>query len=224
MGTGPRSIHQPLRICVVATHATVGEFLTKILLDRGHEVRLTPDPLIASVRAASLSCQVTILCSWGIPFHGRRLVRSLRVIEPRTRLVLLDDATRDADMQALIRAGVTAVIGPDCTVADAVDIVEKAARGDMTVTASDGVDEPVTPSRESATLSLREEEILQLVVDGIAIPEIARLLFISHKTVKHHLSSVYSKLGVTNRTDAVVRGLRCGIVELGSGRSRIAQP
>ena len=63
-------------------------------------------------------------------------------------------------------------------------------------------------------LTKREREILQLVADGHSTAEIARTLYISAKTVKNHLASIYSKLDSRDRTQAVLSGMRLGIVSL----------
>jgi DNA-binding CsgD family transcriptional regulator len=60
---------------------------------------------------------------------------------------------------------------------------------------------PVEPP-ELELLTRREREILRLVAEGRSNDEVARLLWVSRQTVKFHLSSVYRKLGVANRTGA----------------------
>jgi len=62
-------------------------------------------------------------------------------------------------------------------------------------------------------LSERESQILQELVAGRSTDEIAAALFMSPATVKSHLTSIFRKLGVTNRTQAVSRALRDGIVD-----------
>jgi DNA-binding CsgD family transcriptional regulator len=61
------------------------------------------------------------------------------------------------------------------------------------------------PSSTTDGLSRREREVLDLLSEGQTNREIARHLFISEVTVKTHLRRVYSKLGVRNRTEAVIR-------------------
>ncbi len=63
-------------------------------------------------------------------------------------------------------------------------------------------------------LTERERQVLQLVAEGLANKQIASSLEISENTVKFHLSSLYAKLGVTNRTEAVRTGARRGWVVL----------
>lgn len=63
-------------------------------------------------------------------------------------------------------------------------------------------------------LTERETEVLQLLAQGLANKQIALHLGISAHTVKFHVSSIYTKLGVTNRTEAVTHGARLGLIVL----------
>ncbi len=64
------------------------------------------------------------------------------------------------------------------------------------------------------SLTSREREVLQLMAEGLANKQIALRLSISEHTVKFHLSSLYGKLGVASRTEAVKRGLGLGLISL----------
>lgn len=63
-------------------------------------------------------------------------------------------------------------------------------------------------------LTAREHDVLALVADGLPNREIATALAISEHTVKFHLASIFGKLGVSTRTEAVQRGLRLGVIEI----------
>jgi NarL family two-component system response regulator YdfI len=63
-------------------------------------------------------------------------------------------------------------------------------------------------------LTEREQEVLQLLAQGLANKQIAAQLGISAHTVKFHISSIYGKLGATNRTEAVRIGLQAGLILL----------
>ena len=75
-----------------------------------------------------------------------------------------------------------------------------------------GHDEPGPQSRES--LTARETEVLELLADGLSNKAIADRLAISDQTVKFHVASVIAKLGAANRTGAVRRAVREGLLEL----------
>ena len=73
------------------------------------------------------------------------------------------------------------------------------------------------PKRQSATLPYenltdRERQMFQLAADGMANREIAAELVISEKTVKNHVANIFSKLQVNDRTQAIIYGLRKGLV------------
>lgn len=67
---------------------------------------------------------------------------------------------------------------------------------------------------ESPALSEREIEVLGLLAQGLANKQIASALGISEHTVKFHVSSIYTKLGVMNRTEAVRQGVRQGLIAI----------
>jgi DNA-binding NarL/FixJ family response regulator len=66
----------------------------------------------------------------------------------------------------------------------------------------------------SEALTAREREVLDLLGRGLSNKLIARELHISEHTVKFHISSLYAKLGVNNRAEAVSRGARHGLISL----------
>jgi DNA-binding NarL/FixJ family response regulator len=63
-------------------------------------------------------------------------------------------------------------------------------------------------------LTMRETEVLQYISQGLPNKQIASMLYISEHTVKFHISSIYIKLGVTNRTEAAHIGLSYGLIAL----------
>ncbi len=63
-------------------------------------------------------------------------------------------------------------------------------------------------------ITRREIEVLQAITDGCSTPQIANRLYLSQKTVKNHLASIYQKLDARDRTQAILIALRLGIVQL----------
>ena len=64
-----------------------------------------------------------------------------------------------------------------------------------------------------AGLTAREAEIVTLIAQGLRNPEIAKRLYLSGKTVDHHVSSILAKLGVRSRADVVREAVRLGLFE-----------
>lgn len=63
-------------------------------------------------------------------------------------------------------------------------------------------------------LSEREREVLRLLANGLGNSEIAQMLFLSEGTIKNYVSVIFSKLGVTDRTQAAILAIRAGLVQL----------
>jgi DNA-binding NarL/FixJ family response regulator len=76
---------------------------------------------------------------------------------------------------------------------------------DVTDADDDAIEEPLTP---------REIQVLELLAEGLPNKAIALRLHISDQTVKFHVSSISGKLGAANRTDAVRRAVRRGLITL----------
>ena len=70
------------------------------------------------------------------------------------------------------------------------------------------------PAAAATVLSQREAEVLQMFADGCSTVEVGQRLYISAKTVKNHLASIYEKLDARDRTQAVLTAVRMGIIRL----------
>ncbi len=77
-----------------------------------------------------------------------------------------------------------------------------------------GAAKGVGQGEEGGLLSHREVEILRLAARGMSNRDIAKALFLSVRTVKAHLTNIFNKMGVGCRTDAIVKGLREGYINL----------
>ncbi len=79
---------------------------------------------------------------------------------------------------------------------------------------SEPADDLLDPSLASDKLTTRELEVLQYLAQGYTNKQIAQRIKISIHTIKFHVNSIYSKLGVNNRTEAARQGLRKGLINL----------
>ena len=113
----------------------------------------------------------------------------------------------------VVRRRLAALLHADPDVSLVADALEADLVVDERVVATGGV-ATARPSLEGTTLAPRELEVLRLVAQGLANKEIASHLGVSPHTVKYHLASVLAKLGVATRTEAVMLGIRTGLVPL----------
>ncbi len=143
----------------------------------------------------------------------RRLVKA----DARQRVVMLTMHMDKKLIDQAIRAGAVGYLTKDCTITEVVDAIRLAVNGDVVLSPSLAgamLNEVRSAETPESLISPREEEVLQLVADGLGTTEIAERLFISQKTVKNHLGSIYEKLDARDRTQAVLMAVRMGIVRL----------
>jgi DNA-binding NarL/FixJ family response regulator len=153
---------------------------------------------------------------------GVEACRQVRLDLPGTQVVML---TMHADQEVLasaIRAGASGYLVKDCSTEEIASAVRMAASGETALSpqlAASMLNEvrkwdKAAAAEEERVVTKREEEVLQLIADGCSTPEVAAKLYISQKTVKNHLASIYQKLDARDRTQAVLQAVRMGIVHL----------
>ncbi len=154
---------------------------------------------------------------------GIEATRRISATPSAARILVLTMHDEDALRARAIRAGAAGFLTKDCELREVVAAVRAVASGEMLVSPdiaqamlAQFPEEPVADEVVDTTgpLTRREREVLQSVADGRSTTEIGRELFISVKTVKNHLASIYAKLDARDRTQAVISGVRMGIVHL----------
>ena len=124
------------------------------------------------------------------------------------RVLVLTSATEPSAAAAAVRAGAAGVVYKDIDPAALVRAIRSVHDGNVLL-APEAIGSLVRGSRAD-TLTAREREVLAGIADGKSNREIARLLRVSEKTVKAHVSAVLAKLGVQDRTQAAVYAVRHG--------------
>jgi DNA-binding NarL/FixJ family response regulator len=137
---------------------------------------------------------------------GIAVLRPLRAAG--LRVLVLTSATEPSAAAAAVRAGAAGVVYKDIDPAALVRAIRSVHDGNVLL-APEAVGSLVRGSRAD-TLTAREREVLAGIADGKSNREIARLLRVSEKTVKAHVSAVLAKLGVQDRTQAAVYAVRHG--------------
>jgi DNA-binding NarL/FixJ family response regulator len=145
---------------------------------------------------------------------------------PGTAVLVLSMLSDETAVASALDAGARGYLVKDCTTAEIVEAVVRVADGERVIapeagpaspapgTEPGGQVRPAVPGTTRPLISKREEEVLRLVATGVSIPEAASRLYISVKTVKNHLSSIYQKLDSHDRAQAVLKAMRMGLIKL----------
>lgn len=134
-------------------------------------------------------------------------------------LVLLVEDLSDSSVADLLRAGVRGVLPIEASASDIGGAIAAAAAG-LTVLHPETLEAllPVLSTSfrslpdTSQPLTAREVDVLEMLAQGLGNKTIARHLTISEHTVKFHISSIFSKLNASSRTEAVILGARQGLI------------
>ena len=144
--------------------------------------------------------------------NGSQTVQAIRAEFPDARIVMISTYVCDEEIYRALQAGAMGYLVKSVQRDELVRAVRKAAAGQRHIPGE--VAARLADRVTRSQLSMRELEVLRLLVGGRRNREIATALDISEGTVKLHVSSILSKLGVSDRTEAVTRALQRGIVQL----------
>ncbi len=131
---------------------------------------------------------------------------------PRAALLVLTTFDRDEDISRSLRAGAKAYLLKDAPPAELVEAIRSVYLGNRHL--PEAICNKLLDSMLYPNLTHREFEVLRLMTSGESNREIGDDLFITEGTVKSHVNNILSKLGVSDRTQAVVSALKRGLVQL----------
>lgn len=143
---------------------------------------------------------------------GVEAIIALRKEFPAARIIVLTTFDLDEDIFRATQSGAQAYLLKDTPQDELIATIRAVHDGKATL--SQRVAERLAARRQRPDLSQRELDVLQQLAKGRTNKEIAIHLFISEDTVKSHIKSLFSKLDVKDRTEAVIIALRHGIVHL----------
>jgi two-component system, NarL family, response regulator DegU len=201
---------------LVDDHTMLRQGLRRALEGEGITVIAEAGDGASAVKLALDTHPDVVLMDVSMPtVDGVEATKRLMGADARQRVVML---TMHADRDVIdrsIKAGAVGYLTKDSSIAEVIMAIKLAANGDRPMSprlATAMLDE--AKKMDDGIVSAREEEVLQLVADGLGTTEIAERMFISQKTVKNHLASIYDKLNARDRTQAVLTAVRMGIVKL----------
>ena len=208
-------MEQPaLRILVVDDHPVVRQGTRRILEAAGlqvvgeaasaegaiaHVEAVPPDVVLADVRLPAMS--------------GIELAAELRRRYPDVRVLVLSSYANPSYVKAALAAGAAGYLLKTASDEELVSAVRSVSLGAIVLDSSVSADLVSSGSGAAHPLTEREEEIVRLVVTGMANKEIAASLHVSKRTVDAHLGHLFTKLGVSSRAELVAWAAKQGMIE-----------
>ena len=217
---------EKIRVIIAEDHAVVREG-TRELLDREQDIEVIGEAANGAEAVAlveGLNPDVAILDISMPVMSGIEATERIKAIRPSTAVLILTQYDYDQYVFALLAAGAAGYLLKDVPSAEVVRAVRSVHAGEPVlhpaiakkVLARFAAEGPPQPKARGADalLTERERDILRLAACGMSNARIAVRLSVSVRTVQAHLTNIFNKLGVGSRTEAVIAGLRRGLLHL----------
>lgn len=143
---------------------------------------------------------------------GIGVVEAIRSKNPEARLIVLTTYDTDEDIERVLKAGAKAYLLKDVEPKELVQCIREVYAGKTFV--APAVAAKLADRLTRVQLTTRELEVLKLIAKGLANKEIGAELYIAESTVKLHVNTLFEKLNVTSRTEAMRVGLERGLIRL----------
>lgn len=211
---------EKIRVVIADDHALVREGLARLMeLDNRIEV-----VAVAGNGQEAIDCCISqrpdiVLMDVNMPgVDGVQATKTIKRELPQTRVIAVT-VYEDERVVEMIKAGVSAYVLKDVPADELLDTIFKVMEGNVVIhprVANRVIKElnRVEGRKADYQLTKRERVILEFLVRGLANKEMADAMNISEKTVKNHLTSIFRKLDVKDRTQAAVFAIKNGLVKI----------
>ena len=205
-------------VLLVDDHALIRRGLSELIATAEgiNVVGAIEDGELAAAAVVELEPDI-VLMDMSMPgLDGIDATRAVLLARPSTKVIMLTSFSENARIMAALDVGAVGYLLKDAEPEDIIRALRDAAAGGVPL--SPKAARALLPSNrpsgnaDSNALSAREREVLSLVAVGLPNKSIARRLTISEKTVKAHLTRVFTVLGVSDRTSAALWAQRHGVV------------
>lgn len=209
-----RAPESKIAVLVADDHVTVLEGLAAII---GRQPDMVVVALAADGRQAVESWtkhrpDVTLMDLSMPRLTGVEAIASIRAVDQGARIIVLSSYDTDADILNAFKAGARAYLMKDCGREEILECVRTVHRGEISLPPA--LVTKLAYSLSDESLTHREAEVLARVAQGKSNKEISASLYLSETTVKSHLGSVFRKLRVLSRTEAMAEGSRRGLIKV----------
>jgi RNA polymerase sigma factor (sigma-70 family) len=208
----------PTRVLIIEDHQVVAEGLAALINDQ-KDMRVVGQAgsvADAIARAAELKPDLALIDFRLTDGTGADAAAGIRQLRPDTRVIFLTREDSDAARFAALEAGASAFIHKSRAAQEVVDAIRVVASGGTLFTPR-SIAQLLNSRRELDVqlerLTPREKEVLRMMAEGTSSREIATKLGISYTTVRTHIRSLGSKLGVHSKLEAIVKARELALVE-----------
>lgn len=157
--------------------------------------------------------------------NGIEVIKQLQELDIDVRIIVLTIYDDEEYVFEVMKRGAGGYLLKDVEPGFLAHAIRKVARGESVIDSSVATAligefsrlsqlQTAVSTVDTGPLTEREYEVLREIANGLSNKEIADKLFISEKTVKNHITSIYRKLDVPDRTTAVVKAVKMGLVEI----------
>ena len=201
-----------IRVLIADDHVTVLEGLAAII---GRQ----PDMMVVAEAADGQEAvdlwtehhpDVTLLDLRMPTLDGVGVIENIRKQDASARVIVLTTYDNDTEILRAIKAGTKAYLLKDARREELLDCIRRVNRGETCIPAS--LAEKLAAGLSNESLTGRELNVLELLAQGKSNKEIGVNLYISETTVKSHLRSIFRKLNVLSRTEAITVASRRGLI------------
>ena len=212
-GSGSAHMNQ-IRVLIVDDHTTVLAGLTAI-------IGMQPDMVVVAEAANGIEAlglwqthrpDITLLDLRMPKMDGVSTLNEIRQRDQSARVIVLTTYDADLDILRAVKAGAKGYLLKDARREELLDCIRKVNSGETRI--PQALMQKLVTGISSEPMTDREAEVLQLLAVGRSNKEIGAKLSISEFTVKGHLRSIFSKLNVLSRTEAIAAAARRGLIQL----------
>ena len=203
-----------IRILIADDHSVV-RFGLATLLERRKDFQVVgeaKDGEVAVAMAKSTNPDVVIMDLMMPHVDGAEATRLICEANPEIKVLILTSYATSADIVRAIDAGASGAIVKDADNAELIDAIMKVAAGETAF--SGEISRAIETEPMTREFTQKQLDVLHSITRGLSNPDIAKQLGISLNAVKQHIRAVFTKLGASNRTEAVAIALRKHLLKL----------
>ncbi|MCW3095949.1 MAG: two component transcriptional regulator, LuxR family [Chthonomonadaceae bacterium] len=203
-----------IRVLIADSNAIFRQGLQAILAGEAdmQVVGQAADAREAVAAYAQLHPDVTILDLRMPEMECLNAIKAIRAENPKARIVILTAYDGAEDIVRGLRAGASGYLLKEASPAEVIETVRAVHAGKKRV--DPDIASKLAEYASADDLSESERKVLNAMAEGKSNPQIAEALTLSESTIKFHVNNILLKLDVSNRTEAVVAGLKRGLVRL----------